>query len=69
MQIWAPDWVEDRELIAVLSKVGGIDFGVGTGPERGRRPCSIALTLGEVRGAQNTLGQHLWQDGAARGKI
>lgn len=26
------DW-EDRELIAVLSKVGGIDFGVGTGPE------------------------------------
>lgn len=47
--MWAPDWVEDRELIAVLSKVGGIDFGVGTGPERGRRPCSIALTLGEVR--------------------
>ena len=74
------DWVEDRELIAVLSKVGGVDFGVGTGPEerpeplgvkRGQSPwgCSIAVTLSEVSSAQNTLGQYLWQDGAARGRI
>lgn len=35
------DWVEDRELIAVLSKVGGIDSGVGTGLEE--RPESLGM--------------------------
>ena len=35
------DCVQDRELIAALSKVGGIDSGVGTGPEE--RPESLGM--------------------------